>query len=124
MVCNYWPLKTETFCVRLTIGGDKLQYKNKTTSPTADLLETKILLNSTISEAHKGARFMGIDIKNHFLMTTLPKNDREYMRIHQKYFEKSFIDLCKLHDCLDPDGYVYCEVMLGIYGHKHAAILA
>ena len=62
MVCNYRPLKEEQFRVRLTIGGDKLLYNDETTSPTADILETKILLNSTISDAHKGAQFMGIDI--------------------------------------------------------------
>ena len=48
------------------IGGDKLPYNDETSSPAADLLETKILLNSTISDAHKGARFMGIDIKIFF----------------------------------------------------------
>ena len=34
------------------IGGDKLPYDDETASPDADLLETKILLNSTISDAH------------------------------------------------------------------------
>ena len=72
MVCDYRPLKEEQFRVRLTIGGDKLLYNNKTATPTADLIETKILLNSTILDAHKGAQFMGIDIKNCFLMTQLP----------------------------------------------------
>ena len=61
MVCDYRPLKEEKFRSRLTIGGDKLPYDDETASPAADLLETKIFLNSTISDAHKGARFMGID---------------------------------------------------------------
>ena len=89
MVCDYRPLKDEKYRVRLTVGGDKLPYNDETASPTADLLETKILLNSTISDAHKGARFMGIDIKNFFLMTSLPTKNREYMRIHKKNFQKS-----------------------------------
>ena len=45
------------------IGGDKLEYKNDTASPTANLLDTKNLLNSTISDANKGAHFMGIELK-------------------------------------------------------------
>ena len=57
-------------------------------------------------------------------MTSLPTDKQEYMRIHQKYFDKSFIELYNLKNRLDPDGYVYCEVMLGMYGLKQAAILA
>ena len=62
-VCNYRPLKVKKYQVRLTIGGDKIQYEDETASPTADLLETFFLLNSTISDAHKGACFMEINIK-------------------------------------------------------------
>ena len=108
MVCDYRPLKDEKIRVRLTIGGDKLPYNDETSSPAADLLETKILLNSTISDAHKGARFMGIDIKNCFLMTNLPTGDREYMIIHSRFFQKDFRDLYEIHDKIAPDGYVYC----------------
>ena len=46
------------------------------------------------------------------------------MRIHSKYFEQEFIELYKLQDRLDRNGYVYCEVQLGMYGLKQAAILA
>ena len=124
MVSDYCPLKDEKYRVRLAVGGDKLPHHDETASPTADLLETKILLNSTISDAHKGARFMGIDIKNFFLMTSLPTKNREYMQIHKKYFSNFFIELYKLQDRLNNDGYVYCEVQLGMYGLKQAAILA
>ena len=66
MVCDYRPLKDEPYRVRLTVGGDKLDYFGETASPTANLLETKLLINSVISDAHKGARFLGIDIKDFF----------------------------------------------------------
>ena len=124
MVCDFKPLKEEQYRVRLTIGGDKLDYEQETASPTANLLDTKILLNSTISDACRNARFMTIDIKNCFLNSPLPPGDREYMRIHSKYFDKSIRDLYKLHDKINKDGYVYCEIQLGIYGLKQAAILA
>ena len=64
MVCDYRPLKHEPWRVRLTIGGDKLDYEKEILSLTANLLETKLLLNSVVSDAHKGARFLGIDIKD------------------------------------------------------------
>ena len=54
MVCDIRPLKTEKFRVRLAVGGDRLQYPDDTTSPAATLLETKLLLNSTISQSARG----------------------------------------------------------------------
>ena len=84
MVCNYIPLKSDPNRVRLTVGGDKLDYFDDAASPVATLLKTKLLLNSLISDSTKGARFMTIDIKDFFLQTFM--KDAEYMRIHSKYF--------------------------------------
>ena len=53
MVCDFRPLKEEKYRVQLTIGGDKLDYANKTALPTANLLDTNFLINSTISDARK-----------------------------------------------------------------------
>ena len=47
-VCDHRPLKEEKYRVRMTIGGDKLEYQHETPSPTASLIETKLLLNSVI----------------------------------------------------------------------------
>ena len=60
-------------------GGDKLDYIEDIGSPVANLLEIKILINSTISNAKKGARFICIDIKDYFL-AILMKNP-EYMKV-------------------------------------------
>ena len=124
MVCDYRLLKDKKYQVRLTVGGGKLLYKEETSSPTTDLLETKILLNSTISDAHKGVQLMDINIKNFFLITSLPTTKNKYMKIHKKSFSTKFIELCKLQDWLNNNGYVYCKVQLGMYGLKQAAILA
>ena len=56
-------------------------------------------------------------------MTPLPKNDMEYMRINGKYFDKDFKTLHNLHSKVNNDGYVYCEIQLGMNGLKQAAIL-
>ena len=90
MVCDYRPLKEEKFRVRLTIGGNKMEYDNETVLPTANLINKKNLVNSTTSDANKGARFMSVNIKDCFLMMPLPKNDREYMRMNAKYFDGEF----------------------------------
>ena len=70
MVCDLRPLKKEKYRVRLTPQGDVLDYTGNASSSASSLLEAKLLLNSTISDAHKGAKFMTVDIKvffyNHF----------------------------------------------------------
>ena len=124
MVCDYRPLKDEPYRVRLTIGGDKLDYFDDTASPAASLLETKILINSVISDAHHGARFLGIDIKDFFLLSYLPPDQKEYMRIHSRYFDDEFRKLYNITPIIAEDGYVYCEIQRGMYGLKQAAILA
>ena len=69
-VCDHQPLETEKHRVRLTVGGDKLEYPDDATSPASTLIKTKLLINSTISYSHKGARFLYRDIKD-FSLTPL-----------------------------------------------------
>ena len=66
MVCDFRPLKSKKHRVRLTVGGDKLTCDFDVASPAASILESKLLINSVISDAHKGARFLTLDIKDFF----------------------------------------------------------
>ena len=43
--------------MRLVAGGDTLSYYEDTRSPSASIWETKLLINTVISDANKGARF-------------------------------------------------------------------
>ena len=122
MVCNYRPLKSEKHRVRLTVGGDKLTCDFDVASPAASILETKLLINSVISDAHKGARFLTLDIKDFFLCSTL--ESPEYMRIKAKYFSQDFREKYNLHQKNNKDGFIYCIIQRGMYGLKQAAILA
>ena len=63
-VLDHKPLKTELHRFRVTVGGNKLPFEDDFGSPASNLLETKVLINSTISDASKGARFMGADISD------------------------------------------------------------
>lgn len=122
-VCDIRPHKKELYRVRMTVGGDKLEYTNDTASPAATLLDTKVILNSTISDHKKyGSKFCTVDIKDFFLQTML--DIPEYIRIHKKYFTQDFIQAYDMHHIPDNDGYVYCEINKGMYGLKQAAILA
>ena len=70
-VCDFRPLKSEQYRVRLVVGGAKLMYDDDPGSTATSLLKTKLLLNSVISEAKKGARFLTCDIKDFFLATPM-----------------------------------------------------
>ena len=70
-VCDYRPLKDDPYRVRIVVGGDQLSYNDNAASPAASLLETKIMLNSTISDAEQGAWFITADIKDYFLATPM-----------------------------------------------------
>jgi hypothetical protein len=49
IVCYYKPHKKEKECVRLTVGGDRLDYSGDVATSTADITAFKILINSTLS---------------------------------------------------------------------------
>ena len=121
-VCDYRPLKDEPYRVRITVGGDRLDYAQDAGSPAANLLETKILLNSVISDADKGARFMCVDIKDHFLAT--PMDDPEYMKVQYKYIPNDIRLRYNLDLKVTEDGWVYIKIQKGMPGLKQAAILA
>ncbi len=58
--CNCQPQKEEKHCVRLTVGGNCIDYPVNKSTPTADLTTAKLLINSTISTP--GAKFWGITL--------------------------------------------------------------
>jgi hypothetical protein len=77
LVFDFKPNKTEKHRVRLTVGGDRLDYSGDTATSTADITTFKILINSTLSTTEP--KMMMMDIKKYYLGTPLPTY--EYMRI-------------------------------------------
>ena len=121
-VCDHRPLKEEKYRVRMTIGGDKLEYQHETASPAASLIETKLLLNSVISNAKDGARFFTMDLKDFFLQTVM--DDPEFMRIHKRYLTDEIKEEYQTEQYTSNDDYIYYKIKRGIYGLKQAARLA
>jgi len=70
-ICDYHSLKEELYYIRIIVEGDHLMYYNDIDFLPADLLESKLLINSTISNVDKGVRFILANIKNHFLETSV-----------------------------------------------------
>ena len=120
-VCDHRPKKPEPYRVRCVVGGDKLDCPIDSGSPTTNMIECKVLLNSVISDAHKNARFMSLDIKDFFLATPMKTN--KYMRISMEVLPQ---DIIERYDLLRKavNGYVYVKIKKGMYGLKEAAVLA
>ena len=116
--CNVRPQKEEKNRTRLTIGGDRINYEGDCGTATADLLTTKLLLNSVIST--EGARFMTLDIKNFYLGTPLKKY--EYLRLKMSDLPDDVIEEYNLRPKA-VDGHVYVECRKGMYGLPHTGLI-
>jgi hypothetical protein len=121
-VCSIRKQKAETHRVRMTAGGDKLEYPGDPSSPTVSMLNAKIHINSTISDAHKGARHLGLDISNYYLGT--PMDYYQYMRVQPWCIPQEVWDDPNYDIHVEDDGFVYLEIRKGMYGLKEAGILA
>jgi hypothetical protein len=77
IICDCKPHKKGNKRVRLTVGGDKLDYSGEVATSTADITIFKILINSTLST--KDVEIMMMDIKKYYMGTPLPRY--KYMRM-------------------------------------------
>ena len=88
------PLKEEKCRVRITVGGDKLDFCGDASSVAASPATVKLLLNSVVST--KGAKFTTADIKDFFCASFLP--DPEYMKMKLKIIPQEIIDQYQLQN--------------------------
>jgi hypothetical protein len=118
IVCDYKPQKKESECVRLTVGRDSLDYSGDVTTSMADITTFKILINSTLSTEDAAMTIM--DIKNYYLGTPLPR--LEYMKMLLSRFPEEIIQKYNFN-ALAVDGWVYIEILKGMYGLKQVGLL-
>jgi hypothetical protein len=119
IVCDYKPHKMEKERVRLTLGGDRLDYSGDVATSTADITTFKILINSTLST--EDAAVMMMDIKNYYIGIPLPRF--EYMKMTLSRFPEEIIQRYNLN-ALAVDGWVYVKIRKGMYGLNQAGLLA
>jgi hypothetical protein len=117
-VVDIRPNKSEIHRVRLTVGGNLIQYQGYVSTLSADITTSKCLWNSTIST--DGAKYMCLDVKNFYL--GIPMDTFEYMRIPIKLIPHKIIDQYNLLPLVS-DGHIYIEVQKGMYGLPQAGIL-
>jgi hypothetical protein len=105
--------------VRLTVGGDRIDYPGETATKNADLTTSKCLWNSTISTTD--ARYMCADVKKLYLNTPLDRP--EYMRLPLSLIPQEIIDQYQLEEKAK-NGQVYIRINKGMYGLPQADRLA
>jgi hypothetical protein len=110
IVCDYQPQKKLKERVRLTVGGDRLDYSGDVATSTSHITTFKILINSTLST--KDAEMMMMDINNYYLGTPFPPY--EDMRMLLLKFPEEIVDKHNLK-ALAIDGWVHLEVRKGVY---------
>jgi hypothetical protein len=81
LVVTKRPMKTNPRRVRVTVGGDQLDYPFNISTRTAGLTTAKILFNSVVSTSN--AKFCTMDIKDFYLNT--PMERYKYMHIPIKH---------------------------------------
>ncbi len=77
VVVDFRPQKADPHCIRITMGGNLINYPGELSTRTADLTTSKLMWNSVLST--KGAKYMCLDIKNFYL--TAPLDCFEYMKM-------------------------------------------
>lgn len=55
----------------MTVGGDHLDAYQDVRSPAVSIIDTKLHINSTISDAKHGARYCTADLKDFFLTSDM-----------------------------------------------------
>ena len=119
IVADYRPQKEDPYRVRITVGGDKVQYSGETYTPTADITTAKVLFNSVLSTPL--AKFMNIDIKDFYLETKM--DEPEYMWIPRWIFTQEFIDEHGIESMFQ-NNRILVRIDRGMYGLPQAGRLA
>ena len=88
------PTEKDKNRMRITAGGNLINYSHELTTRTADITTSKCISNPTIST--RGARYICSDTKNLYLAT--PVKYPEYMRITRNLVPQEFIEMYKLQD--------------------------
>jgi hypothetical protein len=114
------PEKEEINRVRITVGGNLLDYLGEISTEAASIETTKLLINSVLSTP--GARLGTIDISNFYIQNYLI--DYQYMRVHISMIPQEIIDEYNLTDIMEADGWCYVKIRKAMYGLEESGFIA
>ena len=119
IVVDYCPQKNDKNRVRVTAGGNLINYPGKLTTITTYMTTSKLIWSLTISTHN--ARYICADAANFHLATPLDRP--EYTEIKAKLVPKVFINTNNLLSKIYK-GFIYMNNLSGMYGLPQAGILA
>jgi hypothetical protein len=118
-VVDIRPQKDEPNRVRLTVGGNLIEYLGNVSTPTADMTTAKLVINSVLSTI--GATYCCFDISNFYLNT--PMSHYEYMKIPVWAIPECIMEQYNLAPLIH-NGHVMVEIRKGMYGLPQAGLIA
>jgi hypothetical protein len=104
----------KVYRIRGIADDDRINYDEPTKTNTAALSAVKNLLQSVVSD---NADWMTLDIKDFYLMTTLPRP--EYIRIPLKFLAPKILTQHSLQQFLHYNSILF-KVTKSMYGLPHA----
>jgi hypothetical protein len=119
---NYRPQKANPYRVRFTVGGNLINYKGPTYTPTADITTAKLLFNSVLSTPR--AKFFTVDLSNFYLITPFQNpSEYEYMYIPAWCIPPDIMEEYNLRKKVS-NGRVLVQIRTGMYGLPQAGRMA
>jgi hypothetical protein len=106
--------------MRMTLGGNLVDYPGNVSVGTAEMETIKLLLNSVVSTP--GAAFCSANVTNFYLNT--PMKLEEYVRVHISLIPDEIIHEYLLHELIKSKGLLLGCVQKGMYGLPQAGMLA
>ena len=104
------PQKQEKYCVRITVGGNLIEYPYSYTTPTANHTTINCHWNSVISNLC--AKYCCLDIKNFYICHKMQRY--EYLAIRADMIPNKCIAHYKLQKCIVNE-YIYAVVKMTMY---------
>ena len=119
VVVDFRPQKADPHCIRITAGGNLINYPGELSARTADLTTSKLMWNSVLST--ENVNYMCRDIKNFYL--SAPLDCFEYMKIPIGLFPTWIVTQYNLMKHV-LNGFIYLEMRRAVWGLPQAGILA
>ncbi len=119
VVVNHPPPKEDPNQIRITVGGNLINYPGELTTRTADITTSKLHWNSVLSM--QNAKYMCLEIKIFYLLA--PLNRYKYMRIQIGLFTLWIIKQYYLNNNVY-HGHIYLEMRKVVWGFPCTGILA
>ena len=112
-VCEVKLMKKEINRMRITIGGNTINYSGDCGTKTASLETIKLVINSTLCSP--GAEYMTMDLSNFYLNTPLDRP--EYTRINLTNIPQEIVDEYNSKQYVY-NSWIYFKLSKGMYGLK------